>query len=260
MNNFTKIENDILEELITSNLSKSELCICLFVLRKTNGFHKVEDEISYSQFIICTGLSRQTVASALKQLRLVNILRLVKKGKSQKASNRWSFNKDKDSWQLVKRARLVKFPVSTSQVSHNKLVNITRHTKERTKEKTKERESQLHLKAVTILKAYNKLFNKKNTSVKGFIANLEYWNELKLERILLALCRIKASGGWKEGYIPTLQNLFRRKNPAGEPVNHIEDAFNTPASPDIKFHYEDVISYLSTVPEYGEFIKTSENI
>ena len=132
--NYTKIENHVLQALLLSNLSSAELKVAFFVLRKLNGFHKEEDEISYSQFMEGTGLSRQTVANCLSQLRLVNIIRLVKKGVSKKCSNRWSFNKDTSTWQLVKRTRLVKFPSPTSQISGKQLVKLSRHTKESTKE------------------------------------------------------------------------------------------------------------------------------
>lgn len=134
MENFTKIENNVLEALIRSNLTSAELKVALFMLRKINGFHKDSDQISFSQLIEGTGLSRQTIANCLSQLKLVNIIILVKMGNSKKASNEWKINKDIASWQLVKRKRLVKFPTTTSQISGIELVNTTRHTKENTKE------------------------------------------------------------------------------------------------------------------------------
>lgn len=127
---YTQIPNNILEALITSNLSAAELRVALAILRKINGYHKESDQISYSQLIESTGLSRQSIANSLAQLRLVKIIRLVKKGVSKKVSNEWAFEQNPDKWQLVKRSRLVKWNASTSQKSSIQLVNTSRHTKE----------------------------------------------------------------------------------------------------------------------------------
>lgn len=130
MKNFTRIENDILEALIKSNLSSAELRIAICILRKLNGFNKDSDMISLSQFMEYTGLSNRGVINAQRQLILMNICSLVEKGKSKKASNRWAFNKNVSTWQLVKRCSLVKFPTSTSELLSNQLVNLSSHTKE----------------------------------------------------------------------------------------------------------------------------------
>jgi len=181
---YTQIENEVLEGLISSNLSASELKVALFILRKTNGFHKDTDEISFSQFIEETGLSRQTISNCLAQLKLVNIIRLVKKGVSNKRSNEWAFNKDVLAWKLVKRARLVKFPIQTSQKSGKKLVNISRHTKESTKESTKEiymKDNSLEWlrseEAVTDLMSDVKSYFLTEAVVKGELLKMNDWLE-----------------------------------------------------------------------------------
>ena len=122
-NGHTGIANDILEHIISSGLNGTEVACVLFVIRKTYGYQKKEDEISLSQFMKAVPASKQSIVNATKNLQLVKILILVKKGTSKKHSNIWSFNKDYDTWQLVKKARLVK--KTTIQ-----LVKKTRHTKE----------------------------------------------------------------------------------------------------------------------------------
>ena len=54
MTKFTKIENEILEKLITMNLSVTALSTALLILRKINGFHKNQDMISNSQIAKAT--------------------------------------------------------------------------------------------------------------------------------------------------------------------------------------------------------------
>ena len=137
-NGFTPIANELLEKIISSGLNGTELSVIFHVLRKTYGYQKKEDEISLSQFILAIPSSKQTIVTALNNLQLVRILRLVKKGTSKNSSNIWCFNKNYDEWQLVRKARLVKKIKPTSPVLHTQLVKKTRHTKENTKENTKE--------------------------------------------------------------------------------------------------------------------------
>lgn len=64
---FTMIPNFIFDEYLES-LSEGELKILMMILRKTVGFDKKSDEISYSQFIARSGLSRSTISHAIKEL------------------------------------------------------------------------------------------------------------------------------------------------------------------------------------------------
>ncbi|MDP4226018.1 MAG: replication protein [Bacteroidota bacterium] len=140
-NGHTGIANDILEHLIASDLNGTEMKVALLIIRKTYGWNKKEDEISLSQFMDKIPATKQTICTALERLQLVKIIRLVKKGNSRLSSNTWSFNKDYDNWQLVKKSGLVKVSQKTSQVFSNKLVKKTRHTKDNIQKKyTKEKE------------------------------------------------------------------------------------------------------------------------
>lgn len=64
---FTMIPNFILDEKLDS-LSEGELKLLLMIYRKTVGFDKKFDEISYSQFASKSGLSRSTISHAIKAL------------------------------------------------------------------------------------------------------------------------------------------------------------------------------------------------
>lgn len=122
-NGYTPIANEILEKLIASNLNGTEIAVVLFILRKTYGYAKKQDEISISQFLSAIPVTKTSLCSALRNLQLVKIIKLVKKGNSLKSSNLWAFNKDYDTWQLVKKSKLVK-------KSLKQLVKKTLHTKE----------------------------------------------------------------------------------------------------------------------------------
>ncbi len=140
--NYTRIVNKVIEQLVKQPLLGAELAICLFIIRKTYGFQKKEDEISLTQFEQGTGRSRPTIVKALKNLQLVNIVKLVKKGDSRISSNCWSFNKYYHTWKLVKQSELVKHRVLTSKEIDKKLVKTAKHTKENYKRNTKETTSQ----------------------------------------------------------------------------------------------------------------------
>jgi phage replication O-like protein O len=98
-NGFTPISNEILDNLVKLRIPPSEKDLCMFVLRKTYGFHKKTDRISLTQFELATLLSRPTVVKSLKNLITRNIL--------VKAGLLFSFNKNYDSW-VVNAGLLVK--------------------------------------------------------------------------------------------------------------------------------------------------------
>lgn len=136
--NYTRVVNRILEELSKAPLLGAELAVCIFIIRKTYGFNKKQDEISLTQFEQGVKRSRPTIVKALKNLQLVNILELVKKGTSKKQSNIWVFNKYYKTWKLDKAPKLVKSRDTTSKVNSKKLVKTPKHTKDNTKDNTKD--------------------------------------------------------------------------------------------------------------------------
>lgn len=138
---FTRIHNEILEHLVASNLNGTELAVVILIIRKTYGYNKLNDEISLSQFTNAIPVSKEAICNALSKLQLVKIIRLVKKGNSKICSNLWHFNKDFDTWQLVKKTKLVKFSRPTSQdsppaTSQENLTDKRQETKEKTKDRS----------------------------------------------------------------------------------------------------------------------------
>lgn len=136
--NYTRIVNKIIEELVKQPLLGAEFGVCLFIIRKTYGFQKKDDQISLTQFEKGTNLSRPTIIKALKNLQLVNIVLLVEKGGSVRSSNSWGFNKYYKTWKPVNRTQLVKGRALTSKGVFKKLVKGSIHTKENNKRNTKE--------------------------------------------------------------------------------------------------------------------------
>ncbi|MBA4409729.1 MAG: hypothetical protein C0397_09950 [Odoribacter sp.] len=81
--NFTRTPNILFDQLL-KELNNSELKILLVIIRQTNGWidkktkrRKEKDRITYSQFILKTGLSRRIISGAIKSLvekKLIEIM------------------------------------------------------------------------------------------------------------------------------------------------------------------------------------------
>ena len=193
--NYTRIVNRVIDELVKVNLLGAELAVCLFVIRKTYGFNKTEDQISLSQFEEGIKRSRPTITKALKNLQLVNILQLVKVGCSKQSSSIWRFNKYYKTWNtLVKTSQLVKDRTLTSKEKLNKLVKTPKHTKDNTKDNIQKKEGNTPAQnAKVFFKGVNdlieKIDSKEAEATKIFLRTLEekypqapkglIWSEIK---------------------------------------------------------------------------------
>ena len=98
-NGYIKIATEIWEALIRYRLSGEEMKCLMFIIRKTYGWHKKQDEISLSQFIEATGMAKSSVCRAIKNLKTKNII------KGYKLVNRiqttYEFNKKYNNWKGV---------------------------------------------------------------------------------------------------------------------------------------------------------------
>ena len=100
-----KIANEIAEALAKRNFSAYEIRILWVIWRKTYGWHKKEDQISFTQFEKATGLHRRHVQRTLKRLMERNIV--ASTGYSTVASTGYSkilsyqFQKDYTKWKDV---------------------------------------------------------------------------------------------------------------------------------------------------------------
>jgi phage replication O-like protein O len=103
---YTQIENEIIEALCLSDLNKSELKVAMFILRKTNGWHKQEDMIAISQFVDGTGLSKRIIIYSLQNLEAKKVITIKRKrkGKIMNEINKISFQKNIEFWAIEKKS------------------------------------------------------------------------------------------------------------------------------------------------------------
>lgn len=151
---FTRISNEVLEQLIKTPLLGSEISLLVFVIRKTWGFNKTQDIISLTQFELGLNLSRPTITKTIKNLVLKKML--VKGGLPDKQGNTFKFNKYWEKW-LVNPPQLVKDMSVTSKEKLEKLVKGGLHTKETTKENKRD----INLKGIQAYKNMKERWSKK---------------------------------------------------------------------------------------------------
>ena len=115
-NGYTPIANEILEELVKIDLLGAEFRVLFFIIRKTYGYHKKQDRISFTQFEKSTGISRPTINKTLKNLMAKGlIVKICLPG----GNIGYSFIKDHENW-VVKTHLLVKGTWVTSKDVYTK--------------------------------------------------------------------------------------------------------------------------------------------
>ena len=92
-NGYTKIANEILEQVYKTNLSAYESRVLWFVIRKTYGWDKRTDRLSVSQIADGTDLDRGNAGKALRKLKSRNMILT--------EGDQIGFQKDHEKWGCV---------------------------------------------------------------------------------------------------------------------------------------------------------------
>lgn len=93
-NGFTRIANELLEAIASADLTARQLKLMMAYIRKTYGFNKKTDRIADEQISQLTGLSRQNVNKAKKELISMNCLLM--------EGSQIGINKEVSAWQFSK--------------------------------------------------------------------------------------------------------------------------------------------------------------
>ncbi len=88
------VANEIVEALARTNLSAYESRILWALWRKTWGWHRKEERITYGLFSQMTGILRRRCIATLNRLIARNII--IKKKEGKKAT--WAFQKNYELW------------------------------------------------------------------------------------------------------------------------------------------------------------------
>jgi phage replication O-like protein O len=109
----TKIANELLDAVIGHEFSKRQLKILLFIMRKTYGWNKSEDDISRSQIMEATGLLNPHITTALQELQNANVV-IITNGKHAK---RYKINKYYDQWRVTNLVTITETVTVTETVT-----------------------------------------------------------------------------------------------------------------------------------------------
>ncbi|EHS3846814.1 replication protein [Escherichia coli] len=130
---YTRFANELLEAIASADLTARQLKVMLAYVRKTYGFNKKTDRIADEQIAQLTGLSRQNVNKAKKELISMNCLFM--------DGNQIGVNSEASAWQFSKCLQVSNFvsKLETKNVSKLETLNVSKlETHKRHSLKTKE--------------------------------------------------------------------------------------------------------------------------
>ncbi|EPU0402320.1 replication protein [Escherichia coli] len=130
---YTRFANELLEAIASADLTARQLKVMLAYVRKTYGFNKKTDRIADEQIAQLTGLSRQNVNKAKKELISMNCLFM--------DGNKIGVNREVSTWQFSKCLQVSNFvsKLETKNVSKLETLNVSKlETHKRHSLKTKE--------------------------------------------------------------------------------------------------------------------------
>lgn len=161
-NGFTRIANELLEELIRYKFPKNTgsvpYRICFFIIRKTYGYQKKEDRISLTQFEKGLGVSRPVISYWLNYLVVAKLLVVDKT--ANKVGFNYKLNKNYDEWLPLGNSLLLvagrKFTSKVATTETSKVATTHKRKKEMTKENIAN-DKHLHEDIVHVIETFSKL-------------------------------------------------------------------------------------------------------
>ena len=99
-NGFTKIANEILEQLSKRKLNGAQTSILFTVFRFTYGFNRKSHELSLTFIENHTGIKKKRLSPELKSLIDNRVLTVFSESSYDHKSREIGFNKNYDEWQL----------------------------------------------------------------------------------------------------------------------------------------------------------------
>ena len=161
-NGYTKIVNELMDALIKYRIPGEQMQCLLFIIRKTYGWNKKEDDISLSQFVDATGINKPCVVRAINGLKEKKIIAVIKK--DNRTTTTYRFNKFYKTWKaLSKKIIVIK--------KDNKSLSKKIHTKETIQKKVCKKFTPPEIQDVL------KYFQKKGYTVESGKKAFDYYTE-----------------------------------------------------------------------------------
>jgi len=121
-NGYIKIATEIWEALIKYRISGEEMKCLMFIIRKTYGWNKKQDDISLYQFGQATDMIKPSICRAIKKLKDKNIIFVSKK--ANRTLPTYEFNKKYKTWKALAKRLIVSKIDNRYQKSKSKLTKL----------------------------------------------------------------------------------------------------------------------------------------
>lgn len=185
----TKIANELLDAIICSDFSKRQLKILLFIIRKTYGWNKSEDDISRSQIVDETGIKSPHVTTTIQELLELNVI-IVSNGTYAK---KYKINKYYDTWRFNQLHKVTETVIITETVinsyqNSNKKLPKQYPQKTTTKDNTKDKaNNRKKLELITLHEYLKQCKENKVNPIKDNDTIFDYADSIKLSMDFLYL-------------------------------------------------------------------------
>lgn len=97
MSGFTKVDNNILEEVSRRKFNATQLTVLMIVWRMTAGFNREDHELAVNYFVQATGFSKRNIQDTLNSLIEGNVLKETQHA-SFNQTRKIAFNKNTGEW------------------------------------------------------------------------------------------------------------------------------------------------------------------
>ena len=141
-NGYTKIANELLEEIYTLDINIGAMKVLLFILRKTYGWGKKRDKISLSQFKKALKKEQPHICRDIKKLITMKILIKIQNDDGSE----YEINKNYDEWEVVPKQAHAR--IGNDSLPELVITPVPKqaHTKETITKETKQKKELLALK------------------------------------------------------------------------------------------------------------------
>ncbi|HHI3359583.1 TPA: replication protein [Escherichia coli] len=224
---YTRFANELLEAIASADLTARQLKVMLAYVRKTYGFNKKTDRIADEQIAQLTGLSRQNVNKAKKELISMNCLFM--------DGNQIGVNREVSAWQFSKCLQVSNFvsKLETKSVSKLETLNVSKlETHKRHSLKTKENINKPPISPKKVSQKFDPLETELPDwlSAETWLSWVTYRKEIgksikskqSVTQAINVLCRSLEKGYTPEEIINQSiasgwQGIFEPKTPKGKP-------------------------------------------
>jgi phage replication O-like protein O len=103
-NGFTRVANEILEEVTQRKFNATQLSVLMIVWRNTYGYNRKDHELAIGYFVQATGYTKRNIQDAVNYLIESNVLSETKKATFNQ-SRKIAFNKNHDEWKVTSRIK-----------------------------------------------------------------------------------------------------------------------------------------------------------